>query len=69
MNLIHKEVDTIKNFILWHYKTGSKFNSPFWSYVETIPFTEIKAPTGDEVYGQWQEKSFRIWKDNTYDIK
>ena len=69
LDLIHKEVDTIKNFILWHYMTGSKFNSPFWSYVETLPFTEIKAPTGDERYGQWNEKSFRIWKDNTYDIK
>ncbi len=69
LNCLHKNVDCIENFILWHYMTGSKFNSPFWSHVETIPFTEIRAPIGNEVYGQWQEKSFKVWKDNTYDIK
>tara|TARA_B100000214_G_C23934462_1_gene612439 strand:- start:161 stop:1219 length:1059 start_codon:yes stop_codon:yes gene_type:complete len=65
LHLFHKEVNAVAHFILWHYKTGSKFNSPFWSYVDTIPFTEIKIPTGEESYGQWQEKSFRIWKNNT----
>ena len=62
---LHREVDTIQNFILWHYKTGSKFNSRFWSHVETLPFTPIKAPKKGELYGQWHHKSFEIWENNT----
>ena len=66
LKILHKEVSTIEQFILWHYKTGSKFNSPFWSHVKEIPFTPIKAPTGKDMYGQWHHKSFEIWENNTY---
>mgnify|MGYP001341044560 CR=1 FL=1 len=65
LQLLHKEVDSIANFILWHYKTESKFNSPFWSYVKTLPFTPIEKPVGNETYGQWSRKSFDVWEDNT----
>jgi len=65
LKLLHKEIYTIQNFILWHYKTGSKFNSPFWSYVKTLPFKPIKAPKKGEMYGQWHHKSFDIWENNT----
>tara|TARA_B100000965_G_scaffold392824_1_gene402847 strand:+ start:850 stop:1914 length:1065 start_codon:yes stop_codon:yes gene_type:complete len=65
LHLLHKEVNSIANFVLWHYKTGSKFNSPFWNYVKTLPFTPIKKPVGDETYGQWGRPSFDVWEDNT----
>tara|TARA_B100001996_G_C18631483_1_gene581936 strand:- start:66 stop:1175 length:1110 start_codon:yes stop_codon:yes gene_type:complete len=68
LQLLHKEVSTIEKFILWHYKTGSKFNSPFWSHVEQLPFTPIKAPTGKDMYGQWHHKSFEIWEENTKEV-
>ena len=65
IQLLHSEIRTIEQFILWHYKTGSKFDSPFWSHVKEIPFTPIKAPTGKDMYGQWHHKSFEIWENNT----
>ena len=65
LHLLHKEVNSIANFVLWHYKTGSKFDSPFWSYVDTLDFTPIKKPVGEETYGQWAFKSFDVWEENT----
>ena len=65
LHLLHKDVNAIAKFILWHYKTGSKFDSPFWDYVKTIPFTPIEKPVGDERYAQWQRPSFDIWETNT----
>ncbi len=65
LNLIHDEVFKIEQFILYHYKTGSKFNSPFWSHVKTLPFTEIQKPVGNETYGQWGRPSFDVWEKNT----
>ena len=65
LHLLHKEVNTIANFVLWHYKTGSKFDSPFWNYVKTLPFTPIEKPTQGEKYGQWRKSSFDIWENNT----
>tara|TARA_B100000965_G_C19576676_1_gene751626 strand:+ start:1009 stop:2139 length:1131 start_codon:yes stop_codon:yes gene_type:complete len=65
IELIHREVDSIANFVLWHYKTGSPFDSRFWDYCTTIPFTPIQEPIGDERYGQWGRKSFDNWRYNT----
>ena len=66
LHLLHKEVNSIANFVLWHYKTGSKFDSPFWNYVKTLPFTPIEKPVGEETYGQWGKESFDNWENNTY---
>ena len=65
LHLLHKEVNSIANFVLWHYKTGSKFDSPFWNYVKTLPFTPIEKPVGEENYGQWGRPSFDVWENNT----
>ena len=65
LQLLHKEVSSIENFVLYHYQTGSKFNSPFWSYVQTLPFTPIEKPIGNRSYGQWGRKSFDVWENNT----
>ena len=65
LQLLNKEINTIENFVLWHYKTGSKFNSPFWNYVKTLPFAPIEKPVGKETYGQWERPSFDVWEENT----
>jgi len=31
-----------RNFILWHYHFGSKYNTPFWDYAKTIQFDDMK---------------------------
>jgi tryptophan halogenase len=35
---IRFEMSQIKNFILWHYQFGSKFDTPFWEYAKSLPF-------------------------------
>lgn len=35
---IHTVMHQIETFILWHYQFGSKFDTPFWDYVKTLPF-------------------------------
>jgi len=32
----HKHVNQIKNFINWHYKYGSKYNTPFWEEARKV---------------------------------
>jgi len=65
IQLIHQQVHAIEQFVLWHYKTGSKFNSPFWDHVKTLPFTPIQIPEENQNFGQWGKHSLDIWKDNT----
>mgnify|MGYP001189779443 CR=1 FL=1 len=35
---IRKVMFEIETFVLWHYQNGSKYDSPFWNYVKTLPF-------------------------------
>jgi hypothetical protein len=65
IHLLHKEVNSIANFVLYHYTTGSKFNSQFWNHVKTLPFTSIDKPDEGKMYGQWGQKSFNVWEANT----
>ena len=65
---VMKEVET---FVLWHYQTGSKYDSPFWDYAKSLPFNpddrfkQVLNNGLDENYGNWQPRSFKNWKDNT----
>ena len=34
--LIQREVEKIQNFVMWHYHTGSKYNTPFWKYAKKL---------------------------------
>lgn len=68
-----EEVKRIEQFILWHYQTGSKFNSPFWDYAKILPFEpdmkfsqilmfirhNIEGP--EMSYSQWPSYSFKLW--------
>jgi len=35
-HFVHREVEKIQNFIMWHYHTGSKYNTPFWKYAKKL---------------------------------
>ena len=35
---VRDEMFRLETFIMWHYQFGSKYNSPFWDYVKTLPF-------------------------------
>ena len=35
-------IEQIKNFVLWHYQFGSKYDTPFWNYAKTLTFEDSK---------------------------
>ena len=35
-------IEQIKNFVLWHYHFGSKYDTPFWNYAKTLTFEDPK---------------------------
>lgn len=37
-----KYIQETQNFILWHYKFGSKYNSKFWNHAQSIPLYDSK---------------------------
>jgi hypothetical protein len=39
-NEVYDMVKEYAHFILWHYTKGSKFNTPFWDYAQSLPFPE-----------------------------
>ena len=71
---IRKEIKKIEDFILWHYQSGSKYDTPFWQYAKSLPFTPnkdfkkfLKADTyipDKAEYSQWNTFCFKLWNDN-----
>jgi len=73
---IRKEMFKIQTFILWHYQLGSKFDTPFWQYAKTLPFTpddefnsmiqmaKNSDAVSEDIYSQWGIFSFRNWIQN-----
>ena len=45
---IKKYINELKNFVLWHYQFGSKYDTPFWDYANTFRFDD---PTFDKFLG------------------
>lgn len=35
---VKKNMKQIENFILWHYQSGSTYDTPFWKYARSLPF-------------------------------
>ena len=35
---LNKEMHEVQDFILWHYKNGSKYDTPFWNYAQSLPY-------------------------------
>ena len=64
-------VKEIQNFILWHYQSGSKYDSPFWNYAKSLSFKpdykfkSMMKGSVENKYGNWGSKSFKIWSMNT----
>ena len=57
-NKVHQYIIQNQKFILWHYQSGSKYNTSFWNYAQSLSFD-------DEVFDMWLEKSK---KSLMYDI-
>ena len=74
---IRSVMKRIENYILWHYQTGSKYDTPFWDYAKSLPFNPDEkfnrilqdAQTKDyidrtgECYTYWCRDSFKYWYD------
>ena len=37
---IIRYIKKLQNFILWHYQSGSKYDTPFWEYAKTLTFKD-----------------------------
>ena len=71
---LRKEIKKVEDFILWHYQSGSKYDTPFWQYAKSLPFTPnkdfkkfLKADTyipDKAEYSQWNTFCFKLWNDN-----
>tara|TARA_R100000008_G_C3578035_1_gene166521 strand:- start:904 stop:1989 length:1086 start_codon:yes stop_codon:yes gene_type:complete len=64
-------VKEVQNFVLWHYQSGSKYDTPFWDYAKSLSFDpgpkfkKMFKKNTKEQYGNWSARSFKIWRDNT----
>ena len=68
-------IHQIKNFLLWHYQTGSKYDTPFWNFAKTLKvndsdFCDILNSINEPdflnrrwKYGQWEPWNFKMWYD------
>ena len=45
-------VEKIKNFVLWHYQFGSKYDTPFWNYAKTLTFSD---PDFDDLLRKYKD--------------
>lgn len=78
---VRNEMNQMQTFILWHYQNGSKYNTPFWDYAKSLPFTPddeflnmlnyvkqndfITCRDVTSTYSQWIPNSFKVWYENT----
>jgi hypothetical protein len=37
---VKRYIEQTKNFVLWHYQFGSKYDTPFWNYAKTLSFED-----------------------------
>ena len=69
-NDIQELIKQIETFILWHYQSVSKFDTPFWDYARSLPFnlsdkfSEVIFSGRNRTYGQWDTRSAQIWQSN-----
>lgn len=58
--IIKDHVQKVQNFILWHYASGSKYDTPFWDYAINLSKTHKKDP--------YFEDLLEYSKNMTYDM-
>tara|TARA_B100000035_G_scaffold39503_1_gene29837 strand:- start:1774 stop:2898 length:1125 start_codon:yes stop_codon:yes gene_type:complete len=76
--VLNNEMHEVSDFILWHYKHGSKYDTPFWNYAQSLPYhnestiTEyiercINAPSliGEDLSESYQ---YAHWEPRSYKI-
>ena len=37
--ILYTDMHRVQDFILWHYKNGSMYDTPFWQYAQTLSYT------------------------------
>tara|TARA_Y100000310_G_scaffold131946_1_gene131066 strand:+ start:325 stop:1422 length:1098 start_codon:yes stop_codon:yes gene_type:complete len=77
---VYEHMKGIENFLMWHYRFGSKYDSAFWDYAKTLPF-EMDAEFQYHIdycknnsleyilanpmeYSQWNSYNILNWLDN-----
>ena len=50
--VIKTMIHRIKNFIIWHYQSGSKYDTSFWNYAKTLKFK-------DQIFDQFYQHALK----------
>lgn len=74
---VRNEMKRIETFALWHYQSGSKYDTPFWEYAKSLPFfineefshmihcsysnDRVDLAVNPKSYSQWSVLSFKTW--------
>jgi len=76
---IKRYIQQIQNFVLWHYQSGSRYNTPFWKYAKSLTFKDsefddyiklsksidnfTRSEYYTDLYGQWPPSSIKNWNE------
>ena len=63
---LHKKMKQIETFVLWHYNSGSIYDTPFWKFAKALPFEPDQVfrtclNVKGLVYGQWDSEQLQLW--------
>ena len=67
---LHGIMKQIQTYVLWHYRNGSIYNTPFWDYAKTLPwepdelFYDCLNQTTQSTYAHWETPIFQTWQKN-----
>ena len=56
-DVIKRYLQQIERFILWHYKFGSKYDTPFWNYAKTLKLNYFE-PYFEKIFKWTDEQSW-----------
>lgn len=74
---INKELIQVQDFILWHYKNGSTYDTPFWQYAQSLPYSNeselfehvekcVKLPNLFQFDDLREDLEYAYWEPQSY---
>tara|TARA_B100000287_G_C20569160_1_gene755788 strand:+ start:146 stop:1222 length:1077 start_codon:yes stop_codon:yes gene_type:complete len=68
---LRKHMKEVETYILWRYRHGSIYDTPFWDHAMSLPWKPDKLfyeclenPKSLLTFGQWQAVVFQTWQKN-----
>ena len=67
---LHVIMKQIQTYVLWHYRIGSIYDTPFWDYAKSLPwepdelFYDCINQSTKSTYAHWETPIFQTWYKN-----